>query len=87
MNEAGTITRDVVITRLQGIFDQIFLDPVEVTPDLSADDVAEWDSMMQISLVLAVEKEFRVRFRVGEVETTRNLGDFADLILRRMSAN
>jgi len=30
-----------------------------------------------------VEKAFSVRFRVGEVETTKNIGDFANLILKR----
>ncbi|WP_390887035.1 hypothetical protein [Bradyrhizobium ottawaense] len=39
---------------------------------------------MQISLVIAVEQKFRVRFRVGEVEAARTLGEFADLIAKRM---
>jgi acyl carrier protein len=30
-----------------------------------------------------VEKAFGIRFRVGEVEGTRNVGEFADLIARR----
>jgi acyl carrier protein len=58
-----------------------------VTPELSAKDVEEWDSLLQISLVLGVEKAFNVRFRVGEVEATKNLGEFANLIQRRMNEN
>jgi acyl carrier protein len=72
-----------VIAKLQLIFDDIFLEPVKLTPELSANDVPEWDSLTHISLLLAVEKAFGIRFRVGEVEGTRNVGDFADLILRR----
>jgi acyl carrier protein len=72
-----------VIAKLQTIFDDLFLEPVSLTPALSAKDVPEWDSLMHISLVVAVEKAFAVRFRVGEVETTRNVGEFADLILKR----
>lgn len=72
-----------VIQRLQGIFDTVFLDPVTLTPTTTAKDVPEWDSLAHISLVVAVEKEFGVRFRVGEVETTQNVGEFADLILKR----
>jgi acyl carrier protein len=68
---------------LQAIFDDLFLEPVSLTPALTAKDVPEWDSLMHISLVVAVEKAFGVRFRVGEVETTRNVGEFADLILKR----
>ncbi len=73
-----------VIARLQTIFDTVFLEPVTVTPSLSAKDVPEWDSLLHISLMVAVEKEFGVRFRVGEVETTPNIGEFANLILKRL---
>jgi acyl carrier protein len=73
-----------VIAKLQNIFDTVFLEPVVLTPTLSAKDVPEWDSLMHISLLVAVEKAFSVRFRVGEVETARNVGEFADLIIKRM---
>ena len=73
-----------VIAKLQSIFDTVFLEPVVLTPALSAKDVPEWDSLMHISLLVAVEKAFSVRFRVGEVETARNVGEFADLILKRI---
>jgi acyl carrier protein len=76
--------RSEVIAKLQLIFDDIFLEPVKLTPELSANDVPEWDSLSHISLLLAVEKAFGIRFRVGEVEGTRNVGEFADLILRRV---
>jgi acyl carrier protein len=79
------MTRVEILDRMQGVFNDVFLEDVKVTPELSADDVEEWDSLLQISLVLGVEKAFKVRFRVGEVENTKNLGEFADLIQRRMS--
>lgn len=74
-----------VIKRLQKIFDDIFLDAPTLTPELTAKDVPEWTSLIHISLLVAVEQEFQVRFRVGEVEAARNVGEFADLIARRMS--
>jgi acyl carrier protein len=72
------------IEKLQTIFDDIFLEPPKLTAALSAGDVAEWDSLIHISLLVSVEKAFNVRFRVGEVEGTKNIGEFADLIVRRM---
>ena len=72
-----------VIAQLQIIFDGLFLEPVVLSPEISAKDVPEWDSLMHISLMVSVEKQFDVRFRVGEVETARNLGEFADLIIKR----
>jgi acyl carrier protein len=73
-----------VIAKLQDVFDGVFLQKVEVRKDLSAQDVEEWDSLTHVSLVLAVEEAFGVRFRVGEVESTKNLGDLADLIAKRL---
>lgn len=78
------MTRSEIIDRLQEIFDDVFLEPVVVTPELSGNDVEEWDSLIQISLLVSVEKAFKIRFRVGEVEGTRNVGEMADLIARRL---
>jgi acyl carrier protein len=72
-----------VLNRLQGIFDEVFLEPVTVTANLSAKDVPEWDSLLHITLMVAVESAFGVRFRVGEVEALKNVGELADLILKR----
>jgi acyl carrier protein len=74
-----------VLEKLQTIFDNIFLESPKLTPEITAADVPEWDSLMHISVLLAVEKAFNIRFRVGEVEATANVGQFADLIVRRMT--
>lgn len=73
-----------VMAKLQDVFDSVFLQKVEVQRDLSASDVEEWDSLTHVSLILAVEQAFGVRFRVGEVESTKNVGDLADLIMKRL---
>jgi acyl carrier protein len=72
-----------IIAKLQTIFDTVFLEQVVLTPVSNAKDVPEWDSLTHVSLMVAVEKAFGVRFRVGEVENTKNVGEFADLILKR----
>jgi len=74
-----------VLSKLQEVFDATFLDQVTVTPELTAADVPEWDSLQHVSLILAVEEAFGIRFRVGEVEATKNVGDLANLILKRLS--
>ena len=74
-----------VLERLQGVFESTFMDDVKVTPELTAADVPEWDSLLHVSLVLAIEREFGLRFRIGEVEATHNVGELANLILKRSS--
>jgi acyl carrier protein len=75
-----------IYRRLQDVFDAVFMEPVVVTPTLTAKEVEEWDSLIHVSLVLAVESEFGVRFRVGEVESAKNVGDLVDLIAKRCAA-
>ena len=79
------MNRDEVIAAMQEVFDGLFLEPVVLRADLTAKDVQEWDSFLHISLVVAIEKRFEIRFQLGEVEATKNVGEFADLIVRRLN--
>jgi len=75
-----------VFAKLQEVFDDVFIDPPKPTEELSAKDVPEWDSLTHIRLIVVIEKAFGVYFRVGEVETAQNVGQLADLILKRLRA-
>lgn len=77
------MTHDEVLAKLQEIFDQLFLAPVHLSNTLIASEVKEWDSLMHINIVIATEKAFGVRFRLGEIEKTKNVGEFVDLVLKR----
>lgn len=63
------------------IFRDVFDDP-ELTLDreTTANDVANWDSMMHVSLMLAVERHFKIRFSSSEVAGLRNVGELEDLV-------
>ena len=76
-------TEAEILQRLQAVFDGLFLDPPRLHSETQAKDVPEWDSLMQISILVAAEKEFGVRFRTGEVEAARNVGEFCALIQKR----
>lgn len=49
-------------------------------PETTSDDVEGWDSFAYIELVAAVEAEFGVRFRTGDVANLANVGQMVDLI-------
>lgn len=72
-----------IYRQLQDVFDDVFISDVKVTSDLTAKDVEEWDSLSHVSLVLAIEEKFGIRFKVGEVESAKNVGDLATLIATR----
>jgi acyl carrier protein len=71
--------------RLNEVFRDVFDDEdLVVTPQLTANDVEGWDSLTHIRLVLSVEKEFGVKFSSGDVARLKNVGEFAELIAKKL---
>ena len=57
------------LSRVRSIFSDIFQIPLEqVKPDSSPDNIANWDSLQHLNLVLALEQEFNVQFTPEEIE-------------------
>tara|TARA_R110000787_G_scaffold7078_4_gene24445 strand:+ start:57 stop:302 length:246 start_codon:yes stop_codon:yes gene_type:complete len=55
------------------------------TPDLTAKDVEEWDSLSHIRIVLGIEREFGVKFATPEISQFENLGQLADLVAEKLA--
>lgn len=69
---------------LNGIFRQVFDDDsINITRDMTANDIEEWDSLTHMNLVVAVEAKFKVRFALGELQTLRNVGELHDLVEKK----
>jgi acyl carrier protein len=78
---------DQIFSTLQQLFSDVFDDDaIVVTPDLTAADVAEWDSLNHIRLILAVEKAFKIKFTAAQTGNLKNVGELADLIRDKMRA-
>ncbi len=70
-----------VYERLTVIFHDVFDDDsIVLTPELTAAEVPEWDSLSHIRLVLAVQKAFQVKFSAAQTAELKNVGELADLI-------
>ena len=75
------------LRKIQVIFDEMFLGSnYTVTRASSAKDVAAWDSLRNIQIVVSVEEAFGISFTAKEVESFRNVGDMIDLIHRKRAA-
>ena len=54
---------DELLLQLQEIMADTFdLDAVEISPKTTAADIEEWDSLSHIRLIVAIEREFGVKF-------------------------
>ncbi len=69
------------LSRVQEVFHRVFDDDeLEIDRATTAKDVANWDSLMHVNLILAAEREFSVRFSSAEVAALKNVGELVDLI-------
>ena len=73
-----------IYDRLNEVFRDVFDDDdITVNADTTADDIDDWDSIEHINLVGAVEDEFGLRFKMGEVSGMKNVGEMVDIIMKR----
>jgi len=77
---------DEIYRKMTDIFQDVFDDEsIVVTPELTAQDVAEWDSLNHIRLILIVQKTFGISFSAAQTANLKNVGDLADLIQSKMA--
>lgn len=76
-----------IYQRLTAIMRDVFDDESLVaTPEMTANDVKEWDSVNHITLVVAVEQEFGVKFKSAELEKMKNVGQMVEQLEKKISA-
>jgi len=75
-----------IMEKLQDIFRDVFDDDeLVLTKETSAEDIEDWDSLAQIRLVVAIEKRFSIKFALGELQETENIGDMIELIQQHLN--
>jgi len=66
---------------LTEIFRDLFLrDDLIATPELTAQDVAGWDSFRHIEIMMAAEERWAIKFSTRELDGLRSVGDLARVI-------
>lgn len=73
--------RSEILKTVQEIFRDILDDEEIVLEDsTTADDVEGWDSLTHIQLIVAIEKQFKIKFTSKEILSWRNIGEMLDSI-------
>ena len=76
-----------IYEQLTEVFRDVLNDEnLKLTPELTAADVPQWDSFNHINIVVATETRFGIKFRTAELEQLRNVGQFVELIDRKLKA-
>ena len=77
------MTEQAILEAVQEIFrDNFDDDTLEITRATCADDIEDWDSLMHITLISAVEDEFDMKFDMKDIVNLKNVGEMVDIIER-----
>ncbi|ABM03429.1 putative acyl carrier protein [Psychromonas ingrahamii 37] len=70
---------------IKNILQELFRDILDIENlvlenKTSANEIEEWDSLAHINLIVAIEREFNIKFALGELQDLKNIGNIMNLI-------
>ena len=73
--------RKDILSQIKDIFiDTLDNEEIVIEETTQATDVDEWDSLTHIMLVVAIEKNFKMRFNSAEILSWKNIGEMVNCI-------
>jgi acyl carrier protein len=73
-----------IIKDLQSVFADILdLPELQLSQESNASNVEGWDSLAHINLVVAIEKRYKIKFALGELQDLKTVGEMVDLIVKK----
>jgi len=79
------MNKDEILKKVNDIFiDILDNEDLVLTYATTANDVDDWDSLNNIQLMVAIEKQFKIRFTLQEVESWENVGEMINSILSKL---
>jgi acyl carrier protein len=78
------MTEEEIYRKLTAIFRDVFDDDELVArPELTAEDVPDWDSLSHVRLILTVARQFQTHFSAAEIADLKDVGDLAAMLKRK----
>ena len=71
------------VAQLNEVFRSVFGEEIAIRPEMTAKDVAAWDSFNHINLIIAIEEAFDVKFTNREIVGMSKVGDLVDILQRK----
>jgi len=68
------------------IFRDVFDDAnLVISAETNSDEIPDWDSLAHISLVTSIERHFKIKFALGELQSLKNVGEMIELIEKKIN--
>jgi acyl carrier protein len=78
--EEKTMSVDQIRAKLAQVFQRVLGHTVELKDNQQPGDIDGWDSLSHVTLILATEREFKVKFKTSELANIASVGKLVDQI-------
>ena len=73
-----------MLSRIQDVFEVVYGSDVPVVHEgLCSEDVPQWDSLGHVRLMLALEREFNVKFTLSEASQIVSVSDITRILRQK----
>ena len=81
------MTKDEVFFEVQEIFRDIFdEEELVINGETNSENIEEWDSLNHISLISAIEKQFKIKFSLDEFQEIKDVAAMINIIESKLKA-
>ncbi len=78
--------KEEIIKAAQDVFiDVLEDDDIVLNYNTTADDIEDWDSLNNILLIVEIEKKFKLKFKLEEIHSFKNVGEMCDYIFNKVN--
>lgn len=76
--------KEEILQQLTLIFEQVFKrSNLKIDYNMSAEDIDEWDSLTNMTIISEIEKKWDVHFKLRDIVRMKNIGDMIDVIIKQ----
>ena len=76
--------KEEILQQLSLIFEQVLKrSDLKIDYNMSAEDIDEWDSLTNMTIISEIEKKWDVHFKLRDIIRMKNIGDMIDVIIKQ----
>jgi len=70
-----------IYRQLNDIFRDVFDDDsIHLTPETTASDIPDWDSVAHVGLIVSIETRMKIKFKTSELGALHNVGQLVGVV-------
>ena len=76
--------KEEILQQLTLIFEQVLKrSDLKIDYNMSAEDIDEWDSLTNMTIISEIEKKWGVHFKLRDIVRMKNIGEMIDVIIKQ----